>query len=62
MITYRTLVRDLPATPLGLLPATVVVEHWCSTCLRQVDLPDLVSHAHTHGLSSSIQHEGGAID
>jgi hypothetical protein len=43
--TFRTVVFDVPPTPLGLLPARVVIEHWCNSCHQRVALDDLVAHA-----------------
>ncbi len=45
---FRTVVLDLPATPLGLLPRRWAVEHWCTLCRRKVDTADLTTHAQAH--------------
>ena len=61
--TFRTVVLDLPPTPLGLLPGRVVIEHWCNACRDKVAAEDLADHARSHdGPSSSLSHRGGAID
>jgi hypothetical protein len=46
---YRTIVVQLPPTPLGLLPARWSVEHWCTLCRSKVDTTDLINHAQNHG-------------
>ena len=45
---FRTLVVDLPATPLGLLPARWKVEHYCTVCRSKVPTEDLIPHARAH--------------
>ena len=45
---FRTLVLDLPPTPLGLLPGRWKIEHWCTICRREVDTQDLIAHAQAH--------------
>jgi hypothetical protein len=45
---FRTLVVDLPPTPLGLLPARWTIEHWCTLCRSEVATQDLVAHAQAH--------------
>lgn len=62
MTSFRTLVMEVPATPLGLIPADVVVEHWCTTCRRRVAYDDLVDHARSHTVPSPVPHQGGAIE
>lgn len=37
MISYRTHVHHVPATPLGLLPEKWFIDHWCNRC--HLDLP-----------------------
>ena len=53
MIVYRTRVVELPATPLGLLPARWKVEHWCTSCRCEVASEDLVEHAQLHAEEGS---------
>jgi hypothetical protein len=48
MTTYRTIVIELPASPLGLLPASWKIEHWCTACRQQVAAPDLITHTQDH--------------
>ncbi len=45
---FRTVVRDLPPTPLGLLPRRAI-EHHCTACHSKVATEDLIAHAQTHG-------------
>ncbi|MGH9245736.1 MAG: hypothetical protein ACRD29_15745 [Acidimicrobiales bacterium] len=45
---FRTIVTNLPPTPLGLLPARWHLEHRCTACHRQVATDDLVTHAQQH--------------
>lgn len=60
--TFRTIVLDVPPTPLGLLPARVVIEHWCNACRAKVASADLARHARSHDARSPVPHQGGAID
>jgi hypothetical protein len=46
--TFQTFVMLVPATPLGLLPERLVVEHWCRTCRQQVATADLAEHGRAH--------------
>jgi hypothetical protein len=46
--TFRTVVLDLPPTPLGLLPRSWRIEHRCNTCGAKVATNDLVAHSQTH--------------
>ena len=46
--TYRTVVLDLPPTPLGLLPAGWAIEHHCTLCRAKVATDDLIRHAQAH--------------
>ncbi len=48
MITYRTHILHLPATPLGLLPESWRVEHQCSLCHDRVAPDQLIGHARQH--------------
>lgn len=48
MTIYRTEVRHLPPTPLGLLPGRWTTAHFCATCHEQVTADELVTHAQTH--------------
>jgi len=52
---FRTLMLDLPPTPLGLLPRRWQIEHWCTICRSEVATQDLVAHAqaHTHATPTS---------
>jgi hypothetical protein len=45
---FRTVVIDLPPTPLGLLSDRWTIEHWCTLCRHQVATEDLVTHAQAH--------------
>ncbi len=45
---FRTMVVDLPPTPLGLLPRRWSVEHRCTLCHRKVATDDLITHAQSH--------------
>lgn len=62
MTTFRTVVVNLPTTPLGLLPARWKIEHWCTLCHSEVATQDLVAHAqaHTHSNSDRSQHDNHA--
>jgi hypothetical protein len=57
---YRTVVLDLPPTPLGLLPRRWAVEHHCTLCRARVTTDDLIRHAKTHSptLDGALQ-DGG---
>lgn len=61
MTVFRTIVTELPPTPLGLLPARWTIEHWCTTCRHHVAATDLLAHAQTHH-HDTLHHLGGAID
>jgi hypothetical protein len=60
MTIFRTVVQELPATPLGLLPACWVIEHWCATCRERVASAELLAHAQTH--ERCIKQEGDTIE
>ncbi len=45
---FRTIVVDLPPTPLGLLPREWKVEHRCTLCWSRVATSDLIPHAQGH--------------
>jgi hypothetical protein len=45
---YRTIVLDLPPTPLGLLPRCWKIEHHCTRCHATVATDDLIAHAQAH--------------
>jgi hypothetical protein len=47
-VTFRTVVLDVPPSPLGLLPGGIVVEHWCNLCRHQVATEHLAAHARSH--------------
>jgi DNA-binding transcriptional regulator PaaX len=47
-VTYRTFVRHLPSTPMGLLPERWVLDHWCNACRQRVATDQLVAHARRH--------------
>jgi hypothetical protein len=47
-VTFRTIVLDVPHSPLGLLPARVVIEHWCNVCRHKVATEHLAAHARSH--------------
>jgi hypothetical protein len=56
---YRTVVVDLPPTPLGLLPGRWAVEHHCTLCRTKVPTQDLIPHARAHtDLDRSPEHRG----
>jgi hypothetical protein len=58
---FRTLVLDLPPTPLGLLPRRWAIEHQCTICRSKVATEDLIAHAKGHSLltaDASPQHLG----
>jgi hypothetical protein len=59
---FRTLVLDLPPTPLGLLPRRWKIEHRCTLCRSEVATQDLVAHAqaHTHNNPNRDRSEGQA--
>jgi hypothetical protein len=61
MTAYRTIVTELPATPLGLLPARWTIEHHCTTCHHRVAIDELIAHTEHHR-RTNIHNEGGAID
>lgn len=46
--TFRTVVLDLPPTPLGLLPRQWRVEHQCTLCHDKVATDELIDHARAH--------------
>lgn len=48
MTLYRTEVRYLPPTPLGLLPGRWTTAHVCTNCHERVPADQLVAHAQTH--------------
>lgn len=45
---FRTLVLDLPPTPLGLLPRRWAVQHFCTVCHSKVATGELIAHAQSH--------------
>lgn len=45
---FRTVVSELPPTPLGLLPARWHVGHQCTVCHSIVAAEDLIEHARGH--------------
>ncbi len=47
-VTFRTLVLDVPPSPLGLLPGRLVIEHWCNQCRHKVATEHLAAHARSH--------------
>jgi len=47
-ITYRTEVRHLPPTPLGLLSECWRIEYQCTLCHDQVAPDRLIAHARDH--------------
>jgi hypothetical protein len=61
MTIYHTIVTELPATPLGLLPARWHIEHWCTTCRHHVAVDELIAHTQDHR-RHTIHDEGGTID
>lgn len=61
-ITLRTVVLDVPPSPMGLVPRRIIIEHYCKRCRRQVATEDLAGHARDHDSDQTIQHEGAAID
>jgi hypothetical protein len=38
-VTFRTIVLDVPPSPLGLLAGRLVIEHWCNQCVATRSLP-----------------------
>jgi hypothetical protein len=52
--TFRTVVLELPPTPLGLLSKRWLIEHWCNNCGRKVASDDLLAHAQAHDAGSSM--------
>ena len=60
-VTFHTVVLDVPATPLGMLPRSFVIDHWCNECKQRVGHDDLIGHARAHGAQSIDQQEGSAI-
>lgn len=48
MTVYRTEVRYLPPSPLGLLAGRWTTAHACATCHDRVTADQLVAHAQTH--------------
>ena len=57
---YRTVVADLPPTPLGLLARRWAIEHHCTLCRTKVATDDLIGHAQAHTVTadSSLQDRG----
>ncbi len=49
-VTFRTIVLDVPPSPLGLLPARIVIEHRCNLCHHEIATEDLGAHARRHDL------------
>lgn len=47
-VTYRSVVLHVPPTPMGLLPARWVVDHWCNACRQRVATDQLIAHAQGH--------------
>jgi hypothetical protein len=47
-VTFRTIVLDVPASPLGLVPARLVIEHRCNLCRHEVATEHLAAHARSH--------------
>jgi hypothetical protein len=56
---YRTVVVDLPPTPLGLLPTRWAIEHHCTLCRAKVATADLIQHAQVHTATNSSR-DGGS--
>ncbi len=50
---FRTVVTDIPATPLGLLPREWKVEHRCTLCWSHVATADLIRHAQGHSAGTT---------
>jgi hypothetical protein len=48
MTVFRTIVTKVPPTPLGLLPESWAIEHWCRTCRHRVAPQELLRHAQDH--------------
>lgn len=47
-VTYRTVVLDVPPSPLGLIPGRLVIQHHCNLCHAQVATDNLASHTRAH--------------
>ena len=49
-ISFYTFVAEVPPSPLGLLPAKMLVWHRCAVCRDDVPTDHLVAHARGHDL------------
>jgi hypothetical protein len=47
-VSFRTVVLDVPPSPMGLLPRKFVVSHRCNRCGQTVLTDQLVEHAQAH--------------
>ena len=61
-VVFRTVVYELPPTPLGLLPARICIDHLCSQCRESVEHDDLLAHARSHLARPVTGQEGDAIE
>lgn len=61
-ITFRTVVLDVPPSPLGMSPRRIVIQHWCNECRQKVDNDSLSAHTRAHGDRLAVEQEGGPID
>ncbi len=48
MTHFSTTVAEVPATPMGLLPARWVIWHVCRECRADVKPDELLAHAKEH--------------
>jgi hypothetical protein len=48
MISYRTIVLHVSASPLGLSPERWIVDHWCNLCHQRVPTNELIAHGREH--------------
>jgi hypothetical protein len=44
-LTFRTVVLDVPPSPLGMSPGRIVIEHHCDLCRATVVTAELGAHA-----------------
>jgi hypothetical protein len=56
-LRFTTTVMEVPPSPLGLLPAKVLVHHRCQECHELVRTDELVDHARAHDSRLSAEEQ-----